>query len=218
MNKTKAILIGAGPIEKITPFTKEEKDSSLLLCCDGGYKVYKKLGIEPDLFVGDFDTLNPNDLGHPKEKVVLNPVKDDTDTFYAIKKALRSGIKEFTFYGCLGGKMEHTIANLQVLSYLLDQGARGTLISPNESQFITMGEKCRFDFYPNAKGMLSLFSYSPESVVSEHHLKYTLEKATLTSSIPLGVSNEFIDKVADIEVEEGRVLLVAPTHTLKKVS
>lgn len=205
----KAILIGAYPIGDFEVL-KKEREGAFLLCCDGGYKTLEKLGVEPDLFVGDFDTLPKKELKNPKEVITLNPVKDDTDTFYAVKWALEKGFTTFYFFGCLGGKVEHSLANIQVLSYLIDHKARGFLFSSDSKTVLTMGENETFRFKKDAKGMFSLFSYTPNALVTEKNLKYTLDKAELSSSIPLGVSNEFIGEEAEVTIHQGKVILVYP--------
>lgn len=207
----KVVLIGAGPITEVP---EEYFEDSYLVACDGGYRLFEENKKEPDLFVGDFDTLPEKELKSPKKKYLLNPIKDDTDTFFAIKKLLEQGYKEFHLFGCLGGKMEHSYANIQVLSYLLDHDAIGYLYSADSKTVVTMVDKGVIHFKKEEQGFLSLFSYTLVSKVSEKHLKYELDHATLTSSIPLGVSNEFIGEAGEIDVEEGRILLFCPREAL----
>ncbi len=209
----KACIVGASKINDAS-FLQKRKDC-YLISCDGGYLCFLNQGMEPDLFIGDFDTLDKDSLHHPKEVIRLNPVKDDTDTIFAVKTALDRGFDTFYFYGCLGGKLEHTIANLQVLKYLKDREKNGYLIDEDNSQIVFMLHQEKVCF-KKMKGMLSVFSYSETCTgVTIHGMKYELKESALTNSFPLGVSNQLIDNEdAFIEVKEGFLLVIAPLASL----
>ncbi len=213
----KALIIGAGPIQN-SAFLQDVKDM-FFIACDGGYLTYQKEGIEPDLFIGDFDTLSPSILKHPKEVITLNQIKDDTDTLFAIKTALERGYDTFYIYGCLGGKIEHSIANIQLLSYLENHHAKGYLYSEDQKTVLFTLSNESITFSKEAKGYISVFSLTDKTFdVSEYNLKYTLFKHELSSSFPLGISNEFIEgKEAKIEVGEGILLIVCPAFSLPKI-
>lgn len=213
----KALIIGAGPISN-SAFLHDVKDM-FSIACDGGYLAYQKEGIEPDLFIGDFDTLSPSIINHPKEIITLNQIKDDTDTLFAIKTALERGYDTFYIYGCLGGKIEHSIANIQLLSYLENHHAKGYLFSEDQQTVLFTLSNESITFSKEAKGYISVFSLTDKTVdVSEYNLKYTLVKHELSSSFPLGISNEFIEnKAAKIEAGDGILLIVCPSFLLPKI-
>jgi thiamine pyrophosphokinase len=93
-----------------------------VIAADAGYNTLKRLGITADLLVGDFDSLgfrpeHPNIVEHP-------PEKDDTDMMLAVKEGLRRGSRTFVILGGLGGRLDHTVANIQTLAFLPKQCAR----------------------------------------------------------------------------------------------
>ena len=116
-------IIGAG---ECAPMDFDPGETDLLIAADGGYRAVCDAGMRPDLIVGDFDSLG----GVPTDAPVIRcPVeKDDTDTMIAIKEGLARGYQRFQIYGGLGGRLDHTIANLHALAYLADHGARGRLV------------------------------------------------------------------------------------------
>lgn len=203
----KVIVVGAGPISDDS-FLKDKKDC-FLVACDGGYKHFINQKMKADLFVGDFDTLDISTKLFCDDVVKLNVIKDDTDTIFAIKKCLEKGYDTFYFYGCLGGKIEHSIANIQTLSFLLDHNAKGYLIDENNDNVLTMISDA-ISFSTNSKGMISVFAYGQEAYgVTIENLMYTLKDATLSTSFPLGVSNQFLDgKCGKIIVKEGKLIIV----------
>ena len=98
---------------------------ALVIAADGGLRHTEKLGLQPDIILGDFDS-----LGYVPEGAAVYPVeKDDTDSMLAIKQGLAQGCDTFYLYGALDGKrLEHTVANFQALQYLADHGAKGYLV------------------------------------------------------------------------------------------
>lgn len=173
---------------------------SFVIAADGGYQYLKDCGIEPDLVVGDFDSLGRVPV-HPN--VVQHPVmKDDPDMMLAVKMGLDRGCRTFVLNGSLGGRLDHSVANLQILTFLAEQGARGFLIGPKQN--VAGLSNGSLNFHPNCTGILSVFSSTECSEgITLSGLQYCLHDATLTSSRPLGLSNEFIGKPATVQVKKG---------------
>lgn len=93
--------------------------------------------------------------------------------------------------GCLGGRLDHTVANLQLLSWLSAQGAQGVLLGEGEAAaVVTEGT---LSFPASMEGFVSVFCAGGTARgVTLEGLKYPLDHAELTSDFPLGVSNEFV--------------------------
>ena len=202
----KVILIGAGPLLSLP-----DRHGSFLVCCDGGYRYLKDRGREPDLLVGDFDTFPKEEIGHPKEVISLNPRKDDTDSFFAVKELLKRGYREFHLYGLYGGRRDQTRASLNLLSYLCDRKAEGILYSEDRKEKRVRIDHQSLLLSPLSHGFVSVFSYSPISHgVTIKGRKYALSDKDLTSSTSLGCSNEFVGKEGRIMVKEGKLRIVRP--------
>lgn len=183
----------------------------LLIAADAGFAHLQALGITPDVVVGDFDSLGvlPE---HPS--VVQTPVvKDDTDTLTAVRLGLERGYRHFRLYGTLGGaRLDHTLANIQTLGFLLDHGAHGWLIGRGE--ILTAIRNESYTFSAEYHGTLSVFAIGGEAVgVSEQGLQYTLHNATLSPFMPLGVSNAFLGQPATVSVKTGTLLLCYASKT-----
>lgn len=174
----------------------------LVLAADAGYETCRRLGIVPDLLLGDFDSMEqPTDFFH----VYRVPVeKDDTDTLLAVKTALENGYKEIYIYGGTGGKrLDHTLANLQTLLYLRRRGARGYLY---DDDFLwTVLENESFTFRREVEwGLCSIFCLGDRAEgVTLTGLQYPLENGMLTPDFPLGVSNHVLEPEVTISVRSG---------------
>ena len=107
----------------------------------------------------------------------------------------------------MGKRLEHSIANIQVLSYLKDHNSNGYLIDLNKVIRVIKNEKISFD--SSYKGYVSIFSlYTKSSGVTLRNLKYELDNYDLYENFPLGIDNEFIEKESSIEVKDGKLLII----------
>ncbi len=196
-----------------TEYQIDKKAEDFVIAADGGYA--QSCGCRPDAVIGDFDSLGfvpdaENVQVFPKEK-------DDTDMMLAVRLGLEKGYHEFVLLGGIGGRFDHTVANVQTLAYLHGRGAKGMLKS--EERDIYFIGACapggvkevpgRLAFSRDTKGILSVFSYGERAEkVSIRGAEYELDDAVLTDAFPLGVSNSFIGKEVTISVGEGRLLIV----------
>ncbi len=176
----------------------------LVIAADGGMHHVQALGLQPHRVLGDFDS-----LGYTPEGAQVFPVeKDDTDSMLAVRRGLQEGFARFILYGALEGpRLDHTIANLQTLQFLADRDAEGYLAG--ERACVRVIRNGSVNFGPAPKGTVSLFCMGADAAgVTLEGLQYPLEKGTLTSGFPLGVSNHFLGVPARITVQQGSLLMV----------
>lgn len=178
-----------------------------VIAADAGFRTLEQNGIRIDMAVGDFDTLHfvPD---HPNV-IVLNREKDTTDMLSAVREGLKMEYETFHIYCGTGGRIEHTIANIQLLAELSQNGKRGFLFG--RDYVITALTNGTLKLPPRQSGFVSVFAHSDRAEgVWLEGLKYELQNAVLTNVFPLGVSNEFIGKSAGISVADGTLLIVLP--------
>lgn len=194
-------IVGAGDFDPA--LLPEKNPGDLLIAADAGFASLQRAGITPDLYIGDGDSLGFS----PKEvrSVVLPKVKDETDTLAAIREGLSRGYRSFVLYGALGGtRFSHSLANLQALSFLAENGARGEIADPYCRVLLLLEGEYEMDL---DGGYFSLFALDGEAQVSIKGAKYTLDRASLSSRFPLGVSNEGSRNTC-LKIHQGQVLLV----------
>ena len=178
--------------------------TDLVIAADGGLRHLTQLGIQPDIILGDFDS-----LGYTPEGAQVYPVeKDDTDSMLALRHGLRRGCTRFVLYGSLDGpRLDHTIANLQSLLFLAEHGAEGFLAG--NRYIATVIKDSSVSFPDTATGILSVFCINGTADgVRLSGLKYPLENGQLSSCFPLGVSNHFTGQAATVSVKNGSLLLL----------
>ena len=199
----KCVIFCAGGFAGLAePITCED----FVIAADGGLTHTRALGITPNEVLGDFDS-----LGYTPENAAVFPVeKDDTDAMLAVRRGLELGYREFVLYGSLDGpRLDHTLANLQVLEFLAQRGAKGHLVGI--TCVATLVKEGALTFPDAAEGIVSVFCLGENAEgVTITGLKYPLEKGVLTAGFPLGVSNHFTGKSARIRVEKGSVWVIYP--------
>lgn len=160
--------------------------TGFVIAADSGFDRCVEAGIVPDLAVGDFDSVNavvPEGI----ERVRVPAEKDDTDTYLAARIALERGFGEIRFFCALGGRLSHSLANIQLLRELKRKSIRAALFGERSVMFLIENESVTL---PRFGGYLSLFAMDSAAVVSESGVKYPLERHSLTNEFALGVSNE----------------------------
>lgn len=202
-------IIGAGENDGLT-FTPGTDD--FVIAADAGLLYLQRAGIRTDLAIGDFDTLGSVPTDFPV--IALHKEKDDTDLLAAVRQGIAAGYSLFHIYCGTGGRIDHTLANLQILACLSGQHKQGFLFS--REQVITAITDSTLTFEPIPSGYVSVFCYTEKAEgVFLEGLKYPLKNAVLTNTFPLGVSNEFMGVESRICVRQGTLLVTFPRSALQ---
>ena len=185
-----------------------------VIAADAGLCYLEEQGIRADLLIGDFDSLKC--VPEHSNTIVLSAEKDDTDTFAAVREGIRAGYTNFHIYCGTGGRIDHTMANLQVLAYLSADNMRGFLFDNGTAVTAITNDRLCFGKIPC--GYLSVFSCSERAEgVTLTGLKYELNNAVLTNTFPIGVSNEFIGRESSISVSNGTLFIVFPKEAKERI-
>lgn len=208
MNNRKCLIVSGGECGKIN-IKKENYD--LVIACDRGYENSKMLGINADVLIGDFDSMEcPHDQGtpDPKPEIIRFPVrKDDTDTMLAARLAMERGFTDITLCCCLGGRLDHLIANIQTLAWIVSHGGYAEVIEENELMFAFADTSVHVKAIEGWS--LSVFSLCDVSRhVTIRGTSYTLDDGSITNNFPVGLGNFWADKEAVISAGDGQLLVV----------
>lgn len=210
------LIISGGEFSPLPNYIQYE----YVIACDKGYENALKLGIKPDFVIGDFDSYKVN----PKEAfgdlpVSIHPVmKDDTDTMLAVKEAISKGYTHIIICCALGGRMDHTLANIQSMSYIAKNNVYAELISSSEYMAILNGP-CTKSFEKEEDRSFSLFALSDicngVSISGSH---YDVKDITLESSFPLGFGNSWKENKITVCIKTGILLVVMSDMSHEKTN
>ncbi len=180
-----------------------------IICADSGYKHAVKLGLKPDIIVGDFDSYTGR-LPENTEIYRTVPEKDDTDTLMAVKIAIERGYDLIYLLGALGGpRFDHSFANIQTMIYAHEKGARLICVGDENICIQGAGEA----MYPRgekySEKYFSVFALTDTlRIKSLRGVKYPLENYDMKPSFPIGVSNEITEEKAFLDIEYGLALVI----------
>ena len=182
----------------------DKSENDLVIACDAGLEHCRKYSVTPDYVIGDFDSLG---FVPESENVILLPVeKDDTDTSFAVKYAMKKGFTRFVILCGTGGRRpEHTYANIALLGFISKNGCEGYLVDKN--CIITAITDSVIRFSEKMQGDVSVFAFDSQVNVTEKELKYSLDNATVRNTDIVGVSNSFTGKESSVRADNGTLII-----------
>ena len=203
------VLLANGPLTLSPPIRQVIADAGQLIGVDGGSRHLGLLGVRPHLAVGDMDSIPESLLQEYRQSGVelhLHPPKKDaTDLELALELALARGASRISILGATGGRLDHTLGNLFLLSRCLPTGIPACIM--DQEQCIHLTDQS-LTLSGAAGDTLSLLPATPEvSGVSLTGLEYPLNDATLTFGTSLGMSNVFVEAQASVSLRSGRLFV-----------
>ena len=201
----RCVIVGGSEIKYYDLIKSYFRADDFFIYCDCGLKHEKVFERKPDLIIGDFDSYSkPENL---ENVIVLPVVKNDTDTIFAVKEAVKRNFEDLILVGVTGGRQDHNLGNIYALLMLKDKSAmiiddysEIKIVKPNEITKIKYGWK-----------FFSLLNISGTAKgITIKNAKYNLENAEIKPEFQYGISNEVLspDKDAEVSLKEGYLLLV----------
>lgn len=191
----------------------------IVVAADGGAARARALGLEPDVVVGDWDSLPGGELERLRargtELVELRPDKDESDTELALLAAIGRGAVRVTVLGAFGGRrLDHALANISLLAHpavtgcevvLLDGSARASLVvAPDDA-----GQPVTRRLPGRVGDLVSLLPLGGDvHGVTTRGLRFPLRNEPLRLGPARGLSNVREAELAEVEVDAGLLLVV----------
>lgn len=175
---------------------------------DAGFEHLEGVGCVPDMAIGDFDS-----LGHRPQcrRVIELPVeKDKSDLEVAMDRVKTRRYDEVVIYGAIGGRLDHTMANLQMCAKFAEEGMGVTFVAQDCAIRIVVGPDA-YDLPLLERGTVSVFAATDECHgVIERGMKYSIDDETITNRTTRGLSNELQGVEAVVAIEEGTLYVFHP--------
>ena len=185
-------------------------ENCLIVCCDGGVRHLQQTGIKPDVILGDMDSIDPNQLesySRQNVKIIKYPAsKDFTDTELALDYALNLKPEAIYIWGALGGRLDHTLANVFLLEKTKALPIKVCLIDEYCEVFLLSGD---VTINESAGQTVSLIALSPQvEGITLRGFLYPLDSAILRMGESRAVSNIINGDEAKISVRSGSLLVI----------
>ena len=202
---SRCVIVGGADINNYGFIREKLCADDYVVFCDSGLKHLQHLHAKPSLIVGDFDS-HDNPHLHT-ETIVLPREKDDTDTVYAVKEAIKRGFDDFLLIGVAGARLDHTLGNVSVLLYLDSLGKKGCIIDDySEMEIVSERPVSICDKY----SFFSLLNITGcAKGITINGAKYPLADAEISCEYQYGISNEVLPgEKAVVSVKCGKLLLI----------
>lgn len=208
MKKVKCVIISGGLMEDDHYHRKLIKGAEKVICADGGGRHAARLGVTPDFIVGDLDTLLSEEINEWKkagvEFIKYPKAKDYTDTHLALLKALELGYKQIEMVACLGGRFDHSLANVMLLALPAVRMVDLRILDPIQEIFLV---KPGMKLIGNKGETISLLPLSEEVTgIVTSGLLYEVPAGKFTMGVSNGISNVFSAEEIKIILEKGLLL------------
>ena len=195
---------------KIKSIIENEK-YDFIICADGGANHLYNMDIIPDYIIGDLDSARSEIINYYKENNVsfkkFPTKKDETDSEICIFLAQKLNAKEIDFIGALGGRIDHTIANINLLYYVKEKNIKPRILSEDEEINILINGQMVIS--GNKGDLVSIIPINGDANgVTLENLEYPLINHNMKYSVPLGISNIMLDKSCKVSVNQGTLLII----------
>lgn len=206
----KGLIIASGKIDNYSLLNKLINKHDYILCVDGGLNHIIGLNREPDLVLGDLDSISQAGLTYIYDKdikVIKYPVnKNKTDTELAIRWMIEKKISGITLVGATGSRLDHTLANIYLLKYIYENGIEGQVVDENNiirytNKFLKVKRKEDYN--------LSIMPLNHEGcLVSLEGFQYLLDRVHIPFGSTLGISNKIVEDIGTLILYKGEILVI----------
>jgi len=208
----RVVVVANGTVEDRPMYYEVIRGADLVICADGGANAAAAFGWTPQVVVGDMDSVSSDVLAELEragcEVIRHSPRKDETDLELALSEAVGRGATEIVVLGAIGGRVDHTIANLMLLSLPALIGRQVRILGEDAEVMLVRDEA---HVQGHLGDIVSLIPVGGDARgVTTDGLEWRLFEDTLLLGYARGVSNVMIADVARVRVKEGLVLL---THS-----
>ena len=206
------IILANGEMEDYEKYRSLFAGGPLTICADGGIRHARALGILPQVVVGDMDSVRPEDLeqltAQDVELIKYPKEKDEMDTELALMEAVKRGATSIVLLGCSGGRLDHTLAAIQMLVPVVEQGVKVQMLAKGHRlTLVTPENPARLPGNPDT--ILSILPLTTRVTgITSRGVKWPLTDAVFELGKPYGVSNEVTGPEVSITIKEGILLVI----------
>jgi thiamine pyrophosphokinase len=210
--KVRAIIVAGGRADGGEHWREWVREGDLIVGADGGAAQALEWGLEPEVVIGDMDSIHAETrarLEGQGVRFVVHPrAKDETDMELALTFAVEQGADEIVVLGALGNRLDHTLSNVLLLALpALETAIVRIVAGEQEASLLQAGQAVTLE--GQAGDVVSLLPLGGSVTgVRTSGLVWALEGETLRFGHSRGVSNEMTGAAAHVEIENGCLLVI----------
>jgi thiamine pyrophosphokinase len=206
----RAIIIANGQVHDGDFHRSLVAPTDVVICADGGANNALALGLQPQVVIGDLDSLDSNlqaQLEADGCQVLAHPArKDETDLELALYYAIEHGVGDILILGALGGRIDQTLANVLLLALPELRYVKAKILGGRQEVSLISGEAIIEGLAGDTLSLLPL-TEKVTGIYTEG-LEYPLKNDTLYLGPARGVSNVLAAPQARVRIGQGLLLAV----------
>jgi len=208
------ILANGRPPEKAAVKFLYEKGYNYLICADGGADAALKLKLNPNVIIGDFDSVLPDTIKRFMDSAEIIQIKrqSDTDVEKALKFAIKNGFEQAVLLGATGDRLDHSFCNLGIVFKYF---GKIEIILVSEQSVLTAHEKS-VEINSFSGETISFYGVAENTKVTTKGFKYKLADANIFFGGRESTSNITTGKKARLEIKGGKIILIRNFTALKE--
>lgn len=215
----RAVIFANGELRDLAAARRLLDTQDLLIAADGGLEHMLRMAVLPHLLIGDLDSIDPGQVPHLEasgtEVRQYPPEKDETDLELAVLAAVQLGCQELLILGGLGGRLDHSLGNLALLTHPALEGISARLEDGLEEALII---RSRAQITGRPGDIVSLIPFQGDARgITTQGLKYPLTNETLLAYQTRGISNEMLTSAAEVGLESGLLLCIHTRSGNKRI-
>ena len=180
-----------------------------VVATDGAAQQLFRLGIRPEVIIGDLDSISPEELEtFSGSQIIRRPSQSLNDLEKALQYCREHNFRRLNIFGITGGREDHTLTNFSVLARYLEDFEM-EIVTPFATIFPVRDQ---FSYTGNPGQLISLLPFGESVGVTTQGLKYPLQRARLALGLQEGLSNQIIDRTFEVTLQDG-LLLVFINHS-----
>ena len=187
------------------------EDDDFIVCSDGGYDRLKEIGVEPDILLGDMDSIKEKP---DRDIIYYPPEKDATDGELALDYCLTKDPDTIHFYGVFGGRPDHVEGNYCLMYKAFLKGINVVALSKEYTMYLA-DKPITLE---NVKGKtLSVVPLLDKvHVTNEEGLQYPMDDLTITKNSSRGISNVCLEDKITINIFKGVAMIFVINDIIEK--
>jgi thiamine pyrophosphokinase len=213
MKKCIILANGKPPKRSVITFF-QRKGYSKIICADGGANSALKMGLVPDIIIGDLDSISDEALKEFKSvsKIIGLKRQNDTDVEKCLKYAIRKKFDEALLLGATGNRLDHTFCNLGIVLKFFPK-IKISLIAEN-SYLKPFSGNVELETFPGET--ISLYGISQKTKITSQGLKYELKNVSLPLGVRESTSNIAKKNLVNLKVGNGVVFVIRDVNLMIK--
>lgn len=181
-----------------------------LVAVDGGLRHLKRLGLKPQLLIGDLDSVDASELAEIMEAGIevrqFPPAKDQTDLELAVEYVLNNGYAQIVIAYPFGDRVDHTLGNLSLLARP-DLAGKTVSLEDGQVEARLLDTSSSLPSQPGE--LISLLAWGePVEGITTKGLEYPLNDETLVPWQTRGISNIALGDSIELAFKSGRLLVI----------